>query len=134
VHDKRNVGKTKQTLLDMRQALKEERCLVIFPSGRLAQMTWHGLEEQVWESSAAMIARKYKAPIIPLRLMSRNSWLYYIFARLNKELRDITLFRELLNKRYQPFQLTFGEALHYEDIPKNADDATLKIREIVLNL
>ena len=134
VKGKRTMAKTRQTLVDMRAALDEERCLVIFPSGALAQMTWHGLVDKPWESSAAMVARKYGAPVIPLHLKARNSWLYYFFAKINGELRDITLFRELLNKRYQAFQLTFGDAISPEDIPKNADEATAKIREIVERL
>lgn len=134
VKSKRNMSKTRQTLMDMRAALKEERCLVIFPSGALAQMSWRGLVDRPWESSAAMIAKKYDAPIIPLSLKARNSWLYYFFARVNPELRDITLFRELLNKRYQPFKLTFGEAIAPKDISKNAEDATARIREIVERL
>lgn len=134
VKDKRSMKKTRQTLLDMRAAMNEERCLVIFPSGALAQMTWRGLVDKPWESSATMVAKKYNAPIIPLNLKSRNSWLYYFFAKVNAELRDITLFRELLNKRYQPFQLTFGEMIVPDDIPKNADEATAKIRDIVEKL
>ena len=134
VKTKRNMTKTRQTLIDMRAALNEERCLVIFPSGALAQMTWRGLIDRPWESSAAMVARKYKAPIIPLHLKARNSWLYYFFAKINGELRDITLFRELLNKRYQAFQLTFGDAIPSKDIAKNADEATAQIRDIVERL
>ena len=131
VQDKRNVAKTKEALLAMRKALQEEKCLIIFPSGRLAQMSWRGLKEQEWEKSAVMVARKNKAPIVPLRLVSRNSWIYYLFAWMNKELRDITLFRELLNKRYQPFSLTFGEPIMPHDIPKNGDEATERVRTIV---
>jgi len=134
VKTKRSVSKTRQALMDMRAALNEERCLVIFPSGALAQMSWHGLVDRPWESSAAMVAKKYNAPIIPLNLKSRNSWIYYLFAKLNAELRDITLFRELLNKRYQPFRLTFGEKILPKNIAKNADDATAMVRKIVEQL
>ena len=134
VKTKRSVSKTRQTLVDMRAALNEDRCLVIFPSGALAKMTWRGLVDKPWESSAAMVAKKYDVPIIPLNLKARNSWLYYLFARLNGELRDITLFRELLNKRYQAFALTFGTPIMPQDVPKNANDATAMIREIVERL
>ena len=134
VKTKRTMAKTRQTLMDIRSALKEERCLVIFPSGALAQMTWRGLVDKPWESSAAMVARKYSAPVIPLQLKARNSWLYYFFAKVNGELRDITLFRELLNKRYQLFQLTFGEQIEPQHISKNVDEATAEIRNIVERL
>ena len=134
VKDKRNHTKTRETLLAVRQAIKEEKCLVIFPSGALARMTWRGLVDRPWESSAAMLAKKYKAPIIPLNIKARNSVLYYFFSCVNSELRDITLFHELLNKKGQTFRLTFGEPIASDDLSKNADEATEMIRTIVSGL
>lgn len=131
VKSKRNMSKTRQTLVDMRRALKDERCLVIFPSGALARMTGAGLTERPWESSAAMVAKKYSAPVIPLRIEARNSWLYYFFSYVNNELRDITLFRELLNKRHQRFKMRFFAPIAPTDISKNAEQATADIRRIV---
>jgi len=131
VKSKRNMSKTRKTLVDMRAALNDERCLVIFPSGALARMTRKGLVDRPWESSAAMVAKKYNAPIIPLHIKARNSWLYYFFALVNDELRDITLFRELLNKRNQLFELTFFTPISPENILKNAEDATAELRDIV---
>ena len=62
VKTKRSMTKTRQTLIDMRAAMNEERCLVIFPSGALAKMTWHGLEDKPWESSEAMVAKNMLPP------------------------------------------------------------------------
>lgn len=134
VMEKRTLAKTRETLANVRQALDEEKCVVIFPSGRLAHMGWSGLIEKPWESSAAMLARKYKAPVIPLKIEARNSLLYYLFAKLNAELRDITLFHELLNKKGQIFRMTFGESISPETLPKNADESSDLIRKIVLDL
>jgi putative hemolysin len=134
VKDKRNHAKTRQTLMAMKEALEAERCIVIFPSGRLAQLSWRGLKDKSWESSAAMVARKYNAPIIPLNIKARNSALYYLFSKLNGELRDITLFHELLNKKGKTFRMTFGEAVDPANLPKNADEATASIRAVVESL
>ena len=134
VKSKRNHSKTRDTLLAVKEALKEERCVVIFPSGALAQLGWRGLVDRPWQSSAAMLARKYKAPVIPLNIKARNSGLYYLFAKLSAELRDITLFHELLNKKGQLFRMTFGAPIAPETIPKNADEATANIRKIVEQL
>ncbi len=134
VKEKRSMSKTRETLARTRKVLSEERCVVIFPSGRLARMTWRGLQDQSWESSAAMLAKKYNAPIIPLQIKARNSWVYYLFCRINGELRDITLFHELLNKKDQLFRMTFGKVIDPETLPKNADEATSKIRKIVESL
>ena len=131
VKSKRNHAKTRDTLLAVKAALQAGRCVVIFPSGALAKLSWRGLVDKPWQSSAAMLARKYKAPVIPLRIKARNSFLYYAFARLNAELRDITLFHELLNKKGQTFRLSFGEPIPPEALSKNADEATAYIRKIV---
>lgn len=134
VKAKRNHAKTRDTLLSVREALKAEKCVVIFPSGALAKLSWRGLIDRPWQSSAAMLARKYKTPVIPLQIKARNSVLYYFFACLNAELRDITLFHELLNKKGQVFRLTFGEKIAPESLSKNADEATASLRKTVTEL
>ncbi len=134
VLSKRTLSKTRETLARTRQAFNEERCVVIFPSGKLAFMGWTGLIDKPWESSAAMLAIKYKVPVIPLRIKARNSLLYYFFEKTNGELRDITLFRELLNKKGQRFDLTFGRPIAPVELPKNAEAATAYIRNVVENL
>ena len=131
---KRSNAKTRQTLIDIKAALEAEKCIVIFPSGALAKMTWRGLRDRPWESSAAMLARKYNAPIIPLSMRARNSSLYYLFSWISPELRDITLFHELLNKKGQTFKLTFGEPIDPQSLPKNADKAIDAIRAVVEGL
>ncbi len=134
VKEKRSHAKARDTLVAVKKALQDGRCVVIFPSGALALLTWRGLIDRPWESSAAMLARKYTAPIIPLRIKARNSTLYYLFSKLSSELRDITLFHELLNKKNQMFKLTFGDVIPPESLPKNADEAISNIRCIVENI
>lgn len=134
VKEKRSLAKTRETMVAMRKAIKEEKCIVIFPAGRLARMTWHGLVDQSWERSAAMVAKKYNVPVIPLRIQARNSMLYYFFHRVSGELRDITLFHELLNKKHRLFRLTFGNFIPPGEISDNADEATAQLRKIVTSL
>lgn len=131
VAEKRTLAKTKQTLLGTKAALDAGKCVVIFPSGRLARLGLDGLVDKPWQSSAAMLAKKYNAPVIPLQIKARNSWLYYLVSYLNSELRDITLFHELLNKKGQTFRLTFGEPIAPETLSKNAEKSTASIRAVV---
>ena len=134
VQEKRNVAKTRETLVRIRKAIKAGQCIVIFPSGRLARMGWQGLKDQPWETSAAMVAKKYGVPIVPLHIKARNSWLYYFFHRVSGELRDITLFHELLNKKHRLFRMTFGRPVAPSSLPDNADDATRYLRRVVEQL
>jgi putative hemolysin len=109
VASRRSHQRRKETVHHMVQAFRDERLVVIFPSGRLAQPTFRGLVEREWQPTAMNLAMKYGCPVVPLHIKGRNSALYYLFYYIHTELRDMTLFRELLNKQGQRYELTFGE-------------------------
>ena len=106
VSERRSHERRKETVKGMARAFREQRLVVIFPSGRLAKPTLTGLKERPWQSTALSLAHRYDCPVIPMHIEGRNSWLYYLFYLLHDELRDMTLFRELLNKQGQRYQLT----------------------------
>ena len=93
----------------MVRAFRSERLIVIFPSGRLARPTLRGLVERGWTPTAVNLAQKYRCPIVPMHIRGRNSWLYYLLYAINTELKDMTLFRELLNKTGQPYRIRIAE-------------------------
>jgi len=131
VKKKRSLSKTRTTLVALNQALAAQKAVVIFPAGVLAHLSWRGLVDKPWNPTAINTARKHNIPIIPLHIKSRNSALYYIFSRLNNELRDITLFRELFNKKGQSPVLTFGPAIKPETLPKGSKAASEYVRRVV---
>lgn len=134
VEEKRTKAKTKQTLLEMKAAIADQRCMVIFPSGRLAVLKWNGLHDKGWMSTAVSFAKKYDIPIVPLHIKARNSALFYIFDWLNGELKDITLFHEMLNKGKQTARLRFGPVVDPKTLKGSSDEATAQMRVIVETL
>lgn len=131
VLDKRSPAKTRETLRLAKEAFAAEKCVIIFPSGKLARKDNGVMIEQDWMPSVTSLARKYKCPIQPLNLQAQNSWLYYFFARVNGELRDITLFHELLNKRGSAFEMTFGPLISPENLTGDVAQVTDAMREYV---
>lgn len=130
VAEKRTRQRSRETLISTKDAFSDERCIVLFPSGRLAFMDENKvLTEQEWMPSIAIFARKYDCPVIPVHIKARNSWLYYWFWRVNTELRDITLFNELLNKKKQRFEITFGEAIPADALNGEPTDVAAKLRD-----
>jgi putative hemolysin len=111
VVSKRSPAKARETLKRAAEAFAQEKCVVIFPSGRLARKVDGRMEEKDWFPTVVALARKQGAPVVPLNLDARNSALYYLFCDLSNELRDITLFNELLNKRGAKIRMTFGEMI-----------------------
>jgi putative hemolysin len=134
VADKRTPAKTRETLRRAGAAFSAEKMLVIFPSGRLAHFVGGRLVDKDWFPTAVSLARKNKAPVTPLHVRARNSWLYYRLCDLNKELRDITLFHELLNKQGDMFELTFGPPIAPDLLAGEPQAATDKLRNYVENV
>ncbi|MEM9738465.1 MAG: 1-acyl-sn-glycerol-3-phosphate acyltransferase [Pseudomonadota bacterium] len=129
--DKRSPAKTRETLRRAADAFAEEKCVVIFPSGKLAQMVDGSLKEQPWFTTVVGLAKKQRAPICPLNVKARNSRLYYLFAKMNGELRDITLFHELLNKRRSRFEMTFGPLIQPDDLTGSGQGVTDALRDFI---
>lgn len=130
VAQKRSMMKSRETLAGAIKAFNSEKCVILFPSGRLAFMDENKvLTEQEWLPSVAIFARKYDCAIVPAHIEMRNSWLYYWFWRVNTELRDITLFHELLNKKNKPYKITFGKLITPDELAGEPYDVAARLRE-----
>ncbi|MCV6598246.1 MAG: lysophospholipid acyltransferase family protein [Mangrovicoccus sp.] len=132
--EKRSHGKTRETMAYTRRAVTDGRLGVIFPSGRLAKRRGLKLYERPWMASAAMIARKFDLPVIPVNMRARNSVLFYLFDLLHPSLRDITLFHETLNKHRQPYRVTIGEPISPSALPTRSEDGIEMLRQATLDL
>ena len=132
VEAKRTRERTRETLMLTRAALEAERCLVIFPAGRLARMQADGrLADPPWAPSAVSLARRYEAPILPVHMAGPWSGMFHLFNRFSTELRDITLFHELLNKRGRAFALAVGAPILPEVLEGEPTDVALRLKRFV---
>ncbi|MBF9032001.1 glycerol acyltransferase [Rhodobacterales bacterium HKCCE3408] len=132
--EKRSHGKTRETMAWLRRAIDEGRPGIIFPAGRLAKRRGLWLYERPWMSSAAMIARRYDLPVVPVHIRARNSALFYLFDAIHPTLRDITLFYETLNKARQPFRIRVGRPLAGGSLPADPEAGIAELRRAVLRL
>lgn len=131
VEEKRTRERTRETLTRSRAAFEAERPLMIFPAGRLARRHGGVLTDPPWQSSAMSLARKYQAPVVPMHLEGPWSFLFHFFDRFSQELRDITLFHELLNKRGQTFRLIVGPAIPPSALDPDAARASEAVKHYV---
>jgi putative hemolysin len=129
VVEKRTREKTRATLDAARAAFEAERCVVLFPAGRLARVGKDGqLTDPDWAPTAASLARKYGAPIVPIHVTGPTSTLFHLFDRFSQELRDVTLFHELLNKRKKSFRLNVGKPIPPSRLDIDATRATYALK------
>lgn len=129
--DRRTRADARRTLALTRQAMEAERLLVVFPAGRLARRRRGVLTDLPWASSAFSVARRYEASVLPMHLSGPPSNLFHFFDRFSGELRDVTLFHELLNKRGGTFRLTVGPAVAPDSLPADASHAAAAMKAYV---
>lgn len=132
VEAKRTRDRMRATLTLTREALEAERCLVIFPAGRISRRQPDGaLRDNAWMTSAVSIARKFGAPVAPIHVAGPWSALFHFFHGVSEELRDITLFHELLNKRGRAFAVTAGPQILPETLEGDPAEVTTRLQAYV---
>lgn len=131
VEAKRTLSHTRGVVERTRAALKAGQALVIFPAGRLATKVEGRLTDKPWQASAVSIARWSGAPIVPMHLSGPWSTLFHLFDGRFQELRDITLFHEMLNKRGRRFSLIVGRPIPAGDLDPDAAMATGALKHFV---
>ena len=102
-------SKGRDTLEMTARAFAAKRMVILFPSGRIAYWNEGELTERPWQSSVVALARRYHCPVIPVNIQARNSGLFYFLSQFSTDLRDITVFHELLNKTRRAYRITVGK-------------------------
>lgn len=108
---RRSHARNKETVRYMVRAFRDGKLIIIFPSGRLARPTLRGLVEREWVTAPVNLAQRFGCPIVPMHIVGRNSLLYYLLYAINTELKDMTLFRELLNKAGKRYRIAIGRPI-----------------------
>jgi putative hemolysin len=131
VQAKRTRERTRVTLKMTDEAFEAKRPLAIFPAGRLSRMRDGVLTDPEWMPTAASLARKYELPIVPVHVSGPYAFWFHTFAKFSPELRDITLFHELLNKQGKTYKLTFGPLIPPEHATGDASSVIRKLKHYI---
>ena len=129
--DNKNIGKSKEILKRTKETFTEGKCLLVFPSSRLSKRKGFKLFERPWLNTIVKLSKKYNAPIIPFHMDGHNSLFYYFLDIFNEELKNISLFSELVNKEEFKYTITFGRQIDPLDINGDIDKETLRIQNHV---
>jgi len=129
---KRTRDRTRLTLTMTRQVMEADRALMVFPAGKLARRQPDGsLSDPPWMPTAISVAMKYDAPVVPVHVAGPWATLFHLFDRFSPELRDITLFHELLNKSGRRFTVTIGRPVPPDALDPDAAVASAALKAYV---
>lgn len=109
--EERTMESSKETLREAMKAISDDRAIVIFPSGAVARRQGGRLRDEPWEDTPIRLARKHEIDIVPAHLCGPSSRLFQLFDKVSEELRDVTLFHEMLDKKEACFEIAFGPCI-----------------------
>ena len=123
--------KSREILKRTKMTLNKGNCLLVFPSSRLSKRVGLKLIERPWLNTIIKLSKKYNAPIIPFHMTGHNSLFYYFLDIFNEELKNISLFSELINKKEFKYKITFGKIIFPDSLKNDLQKETEKIQKYV---
>ncbi len=104
----------KENLRNIDAHLANEGVLLIFPAGEVSRLRPSGVKDTYWHSGFIRMARKAKAPILPIFIDAKNSPFFYGVSMIYKPLATLLLVKEMFNQRKNHFPIRIGQLIPYQ--------------------
>lgn len=114
------------------QALEAERCVIVFPAGEVSRLGLRGVRDGRWRRGFVRLARGTAAPVLPVRIVARNTALFYGTSALYRPAATALLAREMFARRARLLQLRIGEPLRIDGL--DAGTALRRVRRTLYAL
>ncbi|HEY7774566.1 MAG TPA: GNAT family N-acyltransferase [Marinagarivorans sp.] len=119
-------GSALRSYKDVRDALKKDQAVIVFPAGEVSRARPLGVKDCAWRPGFLHFARKAGAPLLPVHIGAKNSLLFYSASMVFKPLGTALLPHEMFNKRSRTIQFKVGALISPEAL------ITDKMRDKVL--
>ncbi len=127
----------KQAYKAMLTALENEEAVIIFPAGEVSRITPKGVYDGRWQAGFIKLAKKAKAPVLPIHIKASNSAIFYAASALYKPIGTMLLVQEMFNKKHKELKFKVGTPIPYEAFSNTKEsnkELCQRFRKHVLNL
>lgn len=119
-------GSARKALKNVRSALDNEEAIIVFPAGEVSRARPMGVKDGRWLPGFLNFARRSKAPLLPIRIHAKNSFLFYGASMMYKPLGTALLAHEMFNKHSHSIHFSVGGLIPHEALEsKSLHDRTL---------
>ncbi|MDR2853354.1 MAG: 1-acyl-sn-glycerol-3-phosphate acyltransferase [Burkholderiaceae bacterium] len=112
--DKNNPRVSEDGRRQMDKQLEDGGVLMLCPAGDVSRMTAGGLQDRQWRAGFVRLARKYRAPVLPVFIHGRNGLGYYITATVAPLLAALLLAQQMFRKHDSTMDLTIGAPIPFD--------------------
>lgn len=100
-----------KTFRDALAELKNEHAIIVFPAGEVSRVGPSGVKDTRWRPGFLKLARRSKAPVLPVHIKAKNSIWFYSLSMLYKPLGTALLAKEMFNKKSVTIECRVGELI-----------------------
>jgi putative hemolysin len=115
------------------QALREEKCVILFPAGEVSRLGPRGVTDTRWRRGFLRFAKACQAPVLPVRVEARNSAFFYGASALYKPAGTALLAREMFKRGGSPVALRIGTLLEI-DHGAGSEANLAKVRRVLYSI
>ena len=118
---------SKEDLLNIQRFLSSDGALIIFPAGEVSRFTATGIKDSIWHKGFLKIAARAKAPILPIHIKARNSWVFYTSSFFYKPLASLLLVREMFKHHEKSIKISIGKLIPFDSYGKSKLSTKVKV-------
>lgn len=109
-----NAKSQRENLIRISQMMKEEKCVIFFPAGKVSRLINGRIIDPKWNKGAVTIARKFRSPIFPINIDGRNTYLFYLLIKIKDIFATFLLPREMFKRKNYQLNYKFGNLVNPE--------------------
>jgi putative hemolysin len=117
----------KEDLINIHKFLSADGALIIFPAGEVSRFTPTGIKDCRWQKGFLKIAARAKAPILPIHIKARNSWVFYTSSFFYKPLATFLLVKEMFKHHDKSIKISIGKLIPFDSYGKIHLPSKLKV-------
>ncbi|MBA3756401.1 MAG: lysophospholipid acyltransferase family protein [Nitrosomonas sp.] len=106
----------RDSMNQMVKALEAEQAVILFPTGEVSRISPMGVRDGRWKTGFLSLAKKTKAPIVPVYIGGKNSTLFYSLSSIYKPLGTMMLVNEMFNQKGSEVSFRIGKPIPWESI------------------
>ncbi|WP_295627945.1 lysophospholipid acyltransferase family protein [uncultured Nitrosomonas sp.] len=106
----------RDSMVQIIEALESEQAVILFPTGEVSRISPFGVRDGRWNTVFLSLAKKTKAPIVPVHIGGKNSTLFYGLSSIYKPFGTMMLVNEMFNKKGGEILFRVGKPIPWESI------------------
>ncbi|NUO72005.1 MAG: GNAT family N-acetyltransferase [Frateuria sp.] len=105
---------------DIYRALEQGEALIVFPAGEVSRMGAGGVRDGSWSDGFARLAKRSRAPVLPVHVAARNSAMFYGLSMLAKPLSTAMLPREAVAPGHRRIGFSVGALVSADELAQRS--------------